>query len=119
MVFKNKLQYRIILLVFGILLVVGIAGGVVTLYLQRQATASYFSESTTVLATVLRESLERDMLLADRGHIQESVALMASKSSVKDVTIISNDRRIYASSETSVIGKIKDDEEIIQVFASG
>ena len=118
-VFKNKLQSRIILLVFGILLVIGIIGGTVMLYLQRQTTVTHFTESTVTLATMLRDSLERDMLLADREHVQQSVELMASRRPANDVTILSNERRIYASSHTSEIGKIRDDEEISRVFVSG
>ncbi len=119
MVFKNKLQYRIILLVFGTLLVIGLIGSTSMLYWQRQTTVAHFTESTIALAVMLRDSLERDMLLADREHVQQSVDLMASRKPVNDVTILSNEGRVFASSETSVIGKIRDDGEINQVLASG
>ncbi|MEE9399596.1 MAG: histidine kinase [Dehalococcoidales bacterium] len=119
MAFRNKLQYRIILLVFGVLLVIGVVGGVVILQLQQQSTVSHFTKLTTALATALRDSLERDMLLVERERVQQSVVLMASMNFINDVTIISSDQRIYASAEPSVIGEIRDDEEIIQILASG
>ncbi|MEE8412973.1 MAG: histidine kinase [Dehalococcoidales bacterium] len=115
----KKLQYRIILLVFGILLVIGIVGGVAMLYLQRQATVADFTESTITLAAVLRDSLERDMLLADREHVQQSVVLMASREPVNKVTIFSNKQRVFASSETSMIGQIMDGEAIALALTSG
>lgn len=89
------------------------------LYLQRQTTVAHFTESTVALAAMLRDSLERDMLLANREHVQDSVTLMALRKPVNDVTILSNQRKVYASSETSVIGEIRDDESISQVFTSG
>ena len=119
MVFKNKLQYRIILLVFVILVVVGLIGDGTILYLQRQAIVARFTESTVVLAAALRDSLERDMLLVDRQHVQESVELMASRAPVNDVTILSKERKVFASSDTSAIGQIRREAEIIPVFTSG
>ncbi len=119
MVFKNKLQYRIILLVFGTLLVIGLVGSASMLYWQRQTAVAHFTESTIALAVMLRDSLERDMLLGDREHVQQSVDLMASREPVNDVTILSNEGRVFASSEASVIGKIRGDAEISRVFISG
>ena len=117
--FKKKLQYRIILLVFVILLVVGLIGGGTVLYLQRQTTIANFTESTVVLAATLRDSLERDMLLADRQHVQQSVNLMASRKPINDVTIVSIERKVFASSNAAAIGQIREDEGITRVFASG
>ena len=85
--FKRKLLYRIILLAFLILLIAGIAGGGTILYFQRQTTVAHFVDSTVVLAAVLSDSLERDMLTADRQHIQKSVELMASKQPINEIPI--------------------------------
>ncbi|MEK7354434.1 MAG: HAMP domain-containing protein, partial [Chloroflexota bacterium] len=119
MVFKNKLQYRIILLVFVILVVIGLIGDGIMLYLQRRTTVAHFTESTVVLAAALRDSLERDMLLPDRQHVQKSVELMASRKPVTDVTVISNERKVFASSDASAIGQIRVDKELTPVFTSG
>jgi glutamate-1-semialdehyde aminotransferase len=95
--FSQRLQYRITLLVWGVLLVFGAAGGATLLYLERQATVAHFEQSTVTLAAALADTIERDMLLGDRDHIQESVNLMASRRPVTSVTIVSSDRRIYVS----------------------
>src|SRR3990170_9078860 len=119
MAFKNKLQYRIILLVFVILVVTGLIGDGAILYLQRQTTVARFTESTVVLAAVLRDSLERDMLLVDRQNVQKSVELMASRKPVTDVTVLSNERKVFASSNSSAISQIQVDEDLTPVFISG
>ena len=117
MAFKNKLQYRIILLVFVTLVVAGLIGDGTILYLQRQTTVARFIESTVVLADVLRDSLERDMLLVDRQHVQKSVEFMASRKPVNDVTILSDERKVFASSNASSIGQVRNDAEITPVFS--
>lgn len=117
--FRNRLQYRIILMVFAILLAVGLIGGGAILYLQRQTTIANFTESTVVLAATLRDSLERDMLLVDREHIQQSVSLMASRKPINDVTIVSIERKVFASSDLSAIGRLREDAGISRVFTSG
>ena len=119
MVFKTKLQYRFILIVFFILLMIGLIGDGTILYLQRQTTVAHFTESTVTLAAALRDSLERDMLLVDRQHVQKSVELMASRQPINDVTVLSNERKVFASSDTSTIGQTRGDEEIAPVFTSG
>ncbi|MFC1988366.1 hypothetical protein ACFLVJ_00820 [Chloroflexota bacterium] len=117
--FKNKLQYSIILLVFGILLIIGIIGGAAMLYFQQQSLQANFRESTITLAAMLRDSLERDMLLADQEHVQQTVVLLASRELVSDVTVLSDERRVYVSSEVSLIGQVRDNETIERAFASG
>src|SRR3990172_3412798 len=119
MAFKNKLQYRIILLVFVTLVVAGLIGDGTILYLQRQTTVARFIESTVVLASALRDSLERDMLLVDRQHVQKSVELMASRKPINDVTVLSNERKVFASSDVSSIGQIRANRDITPVFTSG
>lgn len=115
---KNRLQYRIILLVFAILMVMGLIGGGAILYLQRQTTIAQFKDSAVLLAAALRDSLERDMLLVDRQHVQQSVELMASRKPVQDVTVYSVERKVFASSDASAVGQIRGSEEIDRVFAS-
>lgn len=114
-----SLQYKVVILVFGIILTTGIIGGLSGLYFQRQAAVEQFSDSTMVLAATLRDSIERDMLLPDREHIQQSVRLLGSRSPVTEVSIVSPDRRVYASSIIPTIGQMKDDRELDRVFTLG
>jgi signal transduction histidine kinase len=117
--FSHRLQYRITLLVWGTLLVFGLVGSGAVLYLQRQATVATFEQSTISLAATLADTIERDMLLGDRSHIQESVTLMASRSPVTAVTIISNDRTVYVSAEPGTVGQIKANPDIVAVLEPG
>ena len=119
MLFKSKLQYRIILLVFVILLVLGIVGDGTILYLQRKTAIARFTESMVILAAALRDSLERDMLLVNRQHIQESVELMASRPPISSVTIFSTEQKVFASSDTSAINQPRQEIDLARVFASG
>lgn len=114
-----SLQYKVVIIVFGVILATGIAGGASTLYFQRQAAVEQFSDSTTVLAATLRESIERDMLLPAREHIQQSVVQLGAKNPVTEVSIISSDRRVYASSDIPAIGQKRDDREIDRVLTAG
>jgi signal transduction histidine kinase len=119
MAFRTRLQYRVILVVFIVLLIMGLVGGGTILYLQRQATTAHFTESTIMLATALRDSLERDMLLVDREHIQQSVELMASRRPVNEITIVSAQGRVFASSDASIVGEQWEDEDISRALALG
>jgi signal transduction histidine kinase len=118
-IISRRLQYRITLLVWGVLLVFGLIGSVILLYLQRQATVSYFEQSTISLAATLADTIERDMLRGDRDHIQESVSLMASRSPVTSVTIVASDRRVYVSATPGTAGQPRTDNDILAVLQPG
>ncbi len=117
--FSQRLQYRITILVWGILLVFGLAGSGTVLYLERQATVSHFEQSTITLAATLADTIERDMLLGDRDHIQESVNRMASRSPITAVTIVSSDHRVYVSASQGAAGQIRTDKEILAALQPG
>jgi signal transduction histidine kinase len=117
--FSQRLQYRITLLVWGIMLVFGLIGSGTLLYIERKATTVHFEQSTITLAAALADTIERDMLLGDRTHIQESVTLMASRPPVTDVTVVSSDRRVYASAIPGTVGQIRTEPEIIRVLVAG
>src|SRR3972149_2073352 len=117
-VISKKLQYRVTLLVWGILLVFGVAGSGIVLYLERQATVSHFEESTFTLAAALADTIERDMLLGDRDHIQQSVMLLASRSPINGVTVVSSDSRVYASADPASLGQPIDTGEFARVLES-
>lgn len=116
--FNRKLQHKITLLVWGVLIVFGLIGSGTVLYLDRQATVAHFKESTTTLAAALADTIKRDMLLGDRGHIQESVNQMASRSPITGVTVVSSDQRIYASAGPETVTDVKNNPEIIRALSS-
>ena len=116
--FSRKLQYKITLLVWGILLVFGVIGSGIVLYLERQATVWHFEQSTTTLAAALADTIKRDMLLGDRDHIQESVTQMASRSPISGVTIVSSDRKIYVSAGTQTVADANSAPEMIRALSS-
>ena len=114
-----KLQYKITLLVFVILLVVGLIGATVMLYIHRQNTVAYFEESALLIAMVLQDSLEDDMLQANREHIQDEVISISSRNLTNKVVILSGAQKVYASGDVSEIGQIKNDKDIAQVLVTG
>ncbi len=114
-----KLQYKITLLVFAILLVVGLIGASVMLYLHRQNTVAYFEESALLVVTALQDSLEDDMMQANREHIQEKVMSISSGGLANEIMILSETQKVYASGEVSEIGQIKNDKDIARVLATG
>lgn len=114
-----RLQYKITLLIFGILLVIGIIGGGTMLNLQRQNAISQFELSGLTMATALLESLEQDMLDVDREHIQYEIDRMAQGPLINEVVILSANQRVFASAEHTEIGKTRNDEKIAAVLHSG
>lgn len=116
--FNRRLQYRITLLVWGVLIVFGLIGSGTVLYLERQATVAHFKESTTTLAAALADMIKRDMLLGDRSHIQESVNQMASRSPITGVTVVSSDERIYVSAGPETVTDVRNNPEIVRALSS-
>lgn len=114
----NKIQYKVISLVFMIILLTSAVGSAVILRIQHNDTVSQFTESTLILAASLSDSIERDMLLGERGHIQQSINTVASRGPVNEVSIISNEGNTYVSSNSLAIGQTRDDEIVSQVLTS-
>ncbi len=114
-----KLQYKITLLIFIILLVIGIAGAAVMLHLQRQAAFSRFEKSALSLASMVHETLEHEMLEGGQANIQDAIIRMSSAALINEVVILSDTQKVYASGESSEIGKTRNDEMIARVLASG
>ncbi len=114
-----KLQYKITLLVFAILVTVGATSAAIMLDLQRRSATSQFEESALTLAGALMDSLKHDMLEGNENHTQETVVQIAAGSPINEVVILSNVQEVYASGESSEIGELRDDEEIAQALASG
>ena len=117
-VFNKRLQYKITLLVWGVLIVFGLIGSGTVLYLERQATVAHFKESTTTLAAALADTIKRDMLLGDRSHIQESVSQMAARSPITGVTVVSSDQRIYVSAGPETVTDVRNNPEIVRALSS-
>ena len=118
-----KLQYKITISIFIILLVTGLIGAAFLIQFQRQAATSQFEESALTLAGALYGSIERRMLEASQARIQDAVTCIASGNSsgggINDVVIYSMSQKIYASGDSSEIGETRDDEVIAQVLATG
>lgn len=94
-------------------------GAAVMLCLQRQATVAQFEASALTLVGSLHNSLEHDMLEADRDHIQDAVTRIAEGELINEVVIFAPDQRMYASAEPGEIGTVRDDPEIARVAATG
>jgi sensor histidine kinase regulating citrate/malate metabolism len=114
-----RLQYRITLFIVAILLIAGIVGPLLSLYLQQRNAISQFEESAQTMAGTLLGSLEHAMLEAEREHIQEVVADIASEEPVNEVVILSATQKVYASGNSSEIGETRNDKETAQALASG
>ncbi len=114
-----KLQYKITLLIFVILLVIGLIGATVMVYLHRQNTVAYFEESALTVAMAVQDSLEDDMLQAKREHIQDEVISLSSGSLINRVMILSGAQKVYASGEVSEVGQIRNDKDTAQALATG
>ncbi len=60
-----KLQIKLLLLVIGILIVVGVISGGMMLYFQRRASADQFEQMAMALAGAVQGSLEQDMMIGE------------------------------------------------------
>ncbi|MFC1991322.1 ATP-binding protein [Chloroflexota bacterium] len=118
-----KLQYKITLSIFVILLVIGLIGAAFLLQFQRQTAISQFEESALTIAGALYGSIERRMLDASQERIQDAVTSIASRCPegqlINEVVVYSMTQKVYASGDSSEIGKTRNDEEIARVLATG
>ena len=102
-----RLRYRVTLVIFAILLVIGFAGAAIMLRVQQQGAIAQFEQSAIGVGTMLLYLMEEDMLTADNDRIQSAVNNAASSSFFDHVAIIANDRQVYASSKVSEIGETR------------
>ncbi|MFC2014840.1 ATP-binding protein [Chloroflexota bacterium] len=118
-----KLQYKISLSIFVILLVIGLIGAAFLLQFQRQTAIAQFEESALTLAGALYGSIERRMVEASQERIQEAVTNIAkscpSGSLINEVVVYSMAQKIYASGDSSEIGETRNDAIITRVLATG
>jgi signal transduction histidine kinase len=114
-----KLQIKLLLLVIGILIVIGIISGGMMLYFQRRASADQFEHMAMALAGAVQGPLERDMLIGELRHTQEAMVRIRQEEMVSEVVLFSPDGVIAASSEVAEIGEIDDTDEIRRVLQSG
>ncbi len=114
-----RLQYKVTLFIFSILLVIGIIGATVMLHFQRQAAESQFEKSSIAIASALNQLLVHTMLEADPENIQHTVELIASREHINEVTIVSTDLKVFASGSPSDVGKIRNEEEFLRALESG
>lgn len=59
------------------------------------------------------------MLMADRRHVQQAIELIASGQPITQVSVVSTENKVFASSDVSIIGSFITDESINRVFATG
>jgi signal transduction histidine kinase len=114
-----KLQTKVILLMIGILLLSGFLGGGTLIYLQKRFSESFFEKSALAVARAVRTSLEHSMLEAKRAHIQKDVSFIAESPGLNEVVIFNPQGMVAASAESSEIGKVRDDPEILEAIATG
>ncbi len=114
-----KLQYKITLLIFAVLLLVGAPGGVIMLHYQRQAIASQFEESAFTIAMALYDSLVHEMLERAPDHVQDLTMYYAERPLISEVAVFSANQVVFASADTSEIGQKRNDPEIARVLATG
>jgi signal transduction histidine kinase len=114
-----KLQYKITLIIFAFMLLVGVPGAIVMLYYQAQSAAHQFEDSAHTIGLALYDSLVHDMKDANRAHVQDAVARIAERPLINEVVIVSTDQVVRASGEAEEIGTQRDDDEIATVLATG
>ncbi|MFA5809583.1 MAG: ATP-binding protein, partial [Thermoleophilia bacterium] len=98
-----KLQHKIPLFVVAVMLLIGTAGGIALLSSQEQASTHQFEETSSVLNTAVRDSLEHDMLTGDRSHVQESLNNLCQNDTIRRIDIVTSRNIIWTSSNDSVI----------------
>ena len=114
-----KLQYKVTLLTFVILAVIGSIGAMFLVFLNRQQHIGHFEESGLTVASALYKSLEDDMLLAQTEHIQDEITSFASQNYIKKVRILSPTGKVYASSKVSEVLQTMTDENIARAVITG
>ncbi len=114
-----KLQIKLLLLVIGILIVIGIISGGMMLYFQRRASVDQFEHMAMALAGAVQGSLEQDMLIGELRQTQEAMVDIREEEMVSEVILFSPDGAVAASSEVSEIGEITDTDEVRRALQSG
>ncbi len=117
---RLSVQNKLILLVYGILLIVGVPGALLLLYTERTDTAAGYRRSALTLATTIQSHLKGDMITSDGAHISQDLRnIVSSARSVKAIMILSDSQRIYASSDAALTGKSVDWELVARALESG
>ena len=114
-----KLQIKLLLLVIGILIVIGVISGGMMLYFQRRASADQFEQMAMALAGAVQGSLEQDMMIGELSQTQEAMVRIREEEMVNEIFLFSPDGVITTSSEIARIGEIIDTDEIRRVLQSG
>src|SRR5665811_1997607 len=98
-----KLQQKIPLYVVTVMLLVGGVGALALLSSQKQSSTELFSETTSTLTETILNSLERDMLNSDRGHIQLTLDNLSRQHNIRAIDILAPDGTIWASTNRESI----------------
>ncbi len=99
-----KLQNKIPLYVVAIVLLVGGAGAIAVLSIQRQASTDQFEQTAKALTSAISSTLQQDMLIGERSHIQDTLNSLNNRSSVAKVDILTTKNQIWASTNSTTIG---------------
>ena len=114
-----KLEYKVTLLIFAVLLAVGVPGGALMLHLQREGLKSEFEATALTVAETLYDSLVSDMQSVRQDHIQDTVTRASAGAVINEVVIFSPTQKVYASGELSEIGQTRNDEYIALALETG
>lgn len=113
-------RYKPLILTFAVLFVIGALGGYFIISTQQKALNQQFYDSGIALADSIIHSLQHDMIDgASSGHIQAALADLTDNGNLKEVTIISPDMRVFASSDSSLTGTLLADAEVARLLATG
>ena len=99
-----KLQNKIPLYVVAIVLLVGGAGAIAVLSIQRQASTDQFKQTAMALTSAISSTLQQDMLINERSHIQDTLNRLNTRNSVAKVDILTTKNQIWASTNSTTIG---------------
>lgn len=117
-----RLRYRVPILVLVVMLVIGLATGVVMVRLQRDAGEDEFKQTAIGLAGAVRGSLEEYMLEPDVEHgeaIEPAVTGLVKEKMVDGISIYEVDGSILASGGSSNAEERAIDEAVQHVLESG
>ena len=114
-----KLQYKITLMIFAFLLLVGVPGAILLRYSQTRSATHQFEDSAHTIGLALYDSLMHDMKDANRANLQDAVARIAERPLINEVIIVSSNQVVRASGEPWEIGETRDDPDIATAMASG
>ncbi len=90
---RKSLEFKVLALVAGMLLVVALISGFVTAYVQRMTLFSITESSTETTAHVILENIEVSMLEGKADFTRESVARLKKIKGMEEITVVNSEGR--------------------------